>query len=54
MTPTKTLPFPSYILNVWSLIGVCESKLDTSVLEQEIRINNYKILCCERKDMVEE
>ena len=31
-----------------AVIGICESKLDASVLEQEIRIDNYKILCCYR------
>ena len=29
-----------------AVIGNCESKLDTSVLEQEISIDNSKILCC--------
>ena len=28
-------------------IGICESKLDASVLEQEISIDNYKILHCD-------
>ena len=27
-----------------AVIGICEFKLDTSVLEQEISIDNYKIL----------
>ena len=27
------------------IIGICESKLDTSVLEQKISIDNYKIVC---------
>ena len=31
-----------------AVIGICESKLDASVLEQEINIDNYKILCCDR------
>ena len=30
------------------VIGICESKLDASVLEQEISIDNYKILRCDR------
>ena len=29
-----------------AVIGISESKLDASVLEQEISIDNYKILCC--------
>ena len=29
-------------------IGICESKLDASELEQEISIDNYKILRCDR------
>ena len=29
-------------------IGVCESKLDASVLDPEISIHNYKILPCNR------
>ena len=29
-------------------ISICESKLDVSVLEQEISTNNYKILRCDR------
>ena len=29
-------------------IGICESKLDPLVLEQEINIDNYKILCCDK------
>ena len=28
--------------------GICESKLGASVLEQEINIDNYKILRCDR------
>ena len=28
------------------IIGICESKLDTSVLDPEISTDNYKILCC--------
>ena len=31
-----------------AIIGLCESKLDASVLEQEINIHNYKILRCDR------
>ena len=31
-----------------SVIGICESKLDASVLEQEISIDNHKILRCDR------
>ena len=31
-----------------AFIGICESKLDASVLEQEINIDNYKILRCDR------
>ena len=31
-----------------AVIGICKSKLDASVLDQEIRIDNYKILCSER------
>ena len=31
-----------------AVIGICESKLDASVLEQEINIDNYKILRCDR------
>ena len=30
------------------VIGICEFKLDASVLEQEISIDNYKILRCDR------
>ena len=30
------------------IIGICESKLHASVLEQEISIDNYKILHCNR------
>ena len=30
------------------VIDICESKLDASVLEQEINIDNYKILHCDR------
>ena len=29
-----------------AVIGICESKFDTSVLEQEISIDNSKILFC--------
>ena len=29
-------------------IGICESKLDVSVLEQELSIDNYKIMRCDR------
>ena len=31
-----------------AVIGICESKLHASVLEQEISIGNYKILRCDR------
>ena len=31
-----------------AVIGICESKLDASVLDPEISINNYKILRCDR------
>ena len=31
-----------------AVIGIYESKLDTSALEQEINIDNYKILRCDR------
>ena len=31
-----------------AVIDVCESKLDASVLEQELSIDNYKILHCDR------
>ena len=31
-----------------AVIGICESKLEASVLEQEINIDNYKILRCDR------
>ena len=31
-----------------ALIGICKSKLDASVLDPEISINNYKILRCDR------
>ena len=31
-----------------AIIGICESKLEVSVLEQEINIDNYKILRCDR------
>ena len=31
-----------------AVIGICESKLDTSVFEQEISIDNYKIQRCDR------
>ena len=31
-----------------AVIGICESKLDASVLEQDISIDNYKILRCDR------
>ena len=30
------------------VIGICKSKLDASVLDPEISIDNYKILCCDR------
>ena len=32
-----------------AVIGICESKLDVLVLKQEISIDNYKILRCDRK-----
>ena len=31
-----------------AVIGICESKLDASVLDSEISTDNYKILCCDR------
>ena len=31
-----------------AVIGICKSKLDASVLEQEISLDNYKILRCYR------
>ena len=31
-----------------AVIGICESKLDASVLDQEISIDNYNILHCDR------
>ena len=31
-----------------AVIGICESKLDASVLDPEISIDNYKILRCDR------
>ena len=31
-----------------AVIGICKSKLDASVLEQEICLSNYKILRCDR------
>ena len=31
-----------------AIIGICKSKLDASVLDPEIRIDNYKIICCNR------
>ena len=31
-----------------AVIGICESKLEASILEQQISIDNYKILCCYR------
>ena len=31
-----------------AVIGICESKLEDSVLEQEINFDNYKILRCDR------
>ena len=31
-----------------AVIGICESKLEASVLDLEIRIDNYKILRCDR------
>ena len=40
----------SYIVKFTNdaIIGICESKLDASVLEQEISFDNYKILRCDR------
>ena len=35
-----------------TIIGISESKLDESVLESEIQIDNYKILRCDRKTEV--
>ena len=31
-----------------AVTGICESKIDASVLRQEINIDNYKILCHDR------
>ena len=31
-----------------AVIGICESKLDASLLDPEISIDNYKILHCDR------
>ena len=31
-----------------AVIGICESKLDASILDSEISIDNYKILRCDR------
>ena len=31
-----------------AVMEICESKLDASALEQEISLDNYKILCCDR------
>ena len=31
-----------------AIIGICESKLDTPVLDPELSIDNYKILRCDR------
>ena len=36
------------VSNNVAVIGICESKLDASVLEQEITLDNYKILRCDR------
>ena len=30
------------------VIGICDSKLDVSVLEKGINCGNYKILCCKK------
>ena len=30
------------------VVGICKSKLDASVQEQDITLNNYKILRCDR------
>ena len=35
-----------------TIIGISESKLDESVMEYEIQIDNYKILRCDRKTEV--
>ena len=43
----EELPFIAKSTNA-AVIGICESKLDASVLEQEINIDNYKILRCGR------
>ena len=43
----EELPFIAKSTNA-AIIGICESKLDASVLEQEIKIDNYKILRCDR------
>ena len=37
-----------YIAQFTAVIGICESKLDASVLDPEISIDNYKILRCDR------
>ena len=38
--------------SIAAFIGICETKLDASALEQEINIDNYKILCCDRNRQV--
>ena len=43
----KNLVISQNILMLPSL-GICESKLDTSVLDTEISIDNYKIMGCDR------
>ena len=32
-----------------TVIGICKSKLDVSVLDAEINFDSYKILCCDGK-----
>ena len=34
-----------------TIVGISENKLDESVLEPELQIDNYKILWCDRIDM---
>ena len=42
-------PFHQDTLHIYAAVkGISESKLDTSMLQQEISIDNYKILCCDR------
>ena len=47
LTKIEILRFIAKSTNA-AVIGICESKLDASVLEQEISIDNYEILCCDR------